>query len=84
MIFRSELCSIPLLFMTVNDRRFDRKQEGAESLISKRECRHIELTVRVISNGESSVVISKRGDKSIISKRQFGLSLIKEESKNNL
>ena len=78
--------------MTVNDCHFDRKQEGEESLISKRECRHIEETVRLISNGESSVisnrkssvVISKRGDKSIISKRQFGLSLIKEESKNNL
>ena len=76
MIFRSIFCSIPLLFMTENDCHFDRKGEGEESLISKRESSsyrrdgpcHIELKAlrRHI----------KMKGKSIISKRKFGLSLI--------
>ena len=92
MIFRSELCSIFLLFMTGNDCNFDRKQEGEESLISKRESSsyrrdgpcHIE--VRIVRHIEAKIRCRhiKTSGKSIISKRQFGLLLIKEESKNNL
>ena len=84
MIFRSIFCSIPLLFMTENDYHFDRKQEDEESLISKRESSsyrrdcpcHIE--VRIVRHIEPKVRSRhiKMNGKSIISKRQFELTLI--------
>ena len=77
-------CSNCKFGMTENDCLFDRKHEGEESLISKRESSsyrrddpcHIEVAiVRHIEPKVRSRHIKMNG-KSIISKRQFGLSLI--------